>query len=172
MNTTNSERLVIEAQYLLPGGVDSPVRAFRAVGGQPLFIDHGQGATIVPWRLREERSWAPDVDELRRLVTPRTRLIAVCNPNNPTGSILSEEAMGAIVSVAEGQGAWLLSDEVYRGAELDGGESPSFWGRYDRVLVACGLSKAYGLPGLRIGWLAGPAPTIAATVTRFMTMGE
>ena len=124
-------------------------------------VVRGQGATVVPWRLREERRWAADVDELRALVTPRTRLIAICNPNNPTGSILSEEDMRAIVGVAEKQGAWLLSDEVYRGAELDGRESPSFWGRYDRVLVACGLSKAYGLPGLRIGWVAGPAPTIA-----------
>jgi aspartate/methionine/tyrosine aminotransferase len=124
-------------------------------------VVRGQGATVVPWRLREERSWAADVDELRALVTPRTRLIAVCNPNNPTGSILSEEAMRAIVAVAEKSGAWLLADEVYRGAELDGRESRSFWGLYDRVLVACGLSKAYGLPGLRIGWVAGPAPTIA-----------
>jgi aspartate/methionine/tyrosine aminotransferase len=124
-------------------------------------VVRGQGATVVPWRLREERGWAPDLDELRAIVTPRTRLIAVCNPNNPTGSILGEDAMQAIVEVAQRHGTWLLSDEVYRGAELDGRESPTFWGRYDRVLVACGLSKAYGLPGLRIGWVAGPAPTIA-----------
>jgi hypothetical protein len=124
-------------------------------------VVRGQGATVVPWPLREERRWAPDVEELHALVTPRTRLIAVCNPNNPTGSILGEDAMRAIVDVAQRHGSWLLSDEVYRGAELDGRESPSFWGRYDRVLVSCGLSKAYGLPGLRIGWVAGPAPTIA-----------
>ena len=124
-------------------------------------VARGQGATVVPWPLREDRGWAPDLDELRELVTPRTRLIAICNPNNPTGSILSEEAMRGIVEIAQRHGTWILSDEVYRGAELDGKESPSFWGRYDRVLVACGLSKAYGLPGLRIGWVAGPAPTIA-----------
>jgi aspartate/methionine/tyrosine aminotransferase len=124
-------------------------------------VVRGQGATVVPWRLREEHRWEADVDELRALVTPRTRLIAVCNPNNPTGAILGEEAMRAIVAVAEGCGAWLLADEVYRGAELDGRESRSFWGLSDRVLVSCGLSKAYGLPGLRIGWVAGPAATIA-----------
>jgi aspartate/methionine/tyrosine aminotransferase len=121
----------------------------------------GQGATVVPWRLREERGWEADVDELTSLVTPRTKLIAVCNPNNPTGAILSETAMRGIVAVAERVGAWILADEVYRGAELDGRETRSFWGLSDRVLVSCGLSKAYGLPGLRIGWVAAQAPLIA-----------
>lgn len=124
-------------------------------------VVRGQGATLVPWRLREERAWEADVDELAALVTPRTKLIAVCNPNNPTGSILGETAMRAIVAVAERTGAWILSDEVYRGAELDGRETPTFWGLSDRVLVTGGLSKAYGLPGLRIGWVAGPAAMIA-----------
>lgn len=124
-------------------------------------VVRGQGATVVPWRLGEERGWEADVDELASLVTSRTKLIAVCNPNNPTGSILSEAAMRAIVGVADRVGAWILADEVYRGAELDGRESRSFWGLSDRVLVACGMSKAYGLPGIRIGWVAGPSPMIA-----------
>ena len=124
-------------------------------------VVRGQGARVVPWRLREERGWEADVDELAALVTKRTKLIAVCNPNNPTGSILSEAAMRAIVGIAEKAGAWILADEVYRGAELDGRETRSFWGLSDRVLVTGGLSKAYGLPGLRIGWVAGPAPMIA-----------
>jgi aspartate/methionine/tyrosine aminotransferase len=124
-------------------------------------VVRGLGAVVQPWRLREDRGWAADVEELETLVSPRTRLIAVCNPNNPTGGVLSEDAMRAIVRVAEKHGTWVLADEVYRGAELDGRETRSFWGLYDRLLVACGLSKAYGLPGLRIGWVAGPAPTIA-----------
>lgn len=124
-------------------------------------VVRGLGATVVPWRLREERGFEADVEELASLVTPRTKLIAVCNPNNPTGSILGEAAMRAIVAVAERAGAWILADEVYRGAELDGRETRSFWGLSDRVLVACGMSKAYGLPGLRIGWVAGPPSMIA-----------
>ena len=124
-------------------------------------VVRGQGATVIPWRLREERGWEADVEELASLVTPRTKLIAVCNPSNPTGAILSEGAMRAIVAVAERVGAWVLADEVYRGAELDGRETRSFWGLSDRVLVACGMSKAYGLPGLRIGWVAGQAKMIA-----------
>jgi aspartate/methionine/tyrosine aminotransferase len=124
-------------------------------------VIRGWGATIVPWNLREDLGWAPDLDELRRRVGARTRLIVVCNPNNPTGSILSREAMRAIVDVAGRTGAWILADEVYRGAERTEDESPTFWGMYDRLLVTCGLSKAYGLPGLRIGWVVGPRDVVA-----------
>jgi aspartate/methionine/tyrosine aminotransferase len=124
-------------------------------------VVRGQGATVVPWKLREEKAWAPDVDELSRILTPRTRLVVVCNPNNPTGSILTRDAMREIVDRTARSGAWLLVDEVYRGAEREGEETPTFWGMYDRLLVTCGLSKAYALPGLRIGWVVGPAQTIA-----------
>jgi aspartate/methionine/tyrosine aminotransferase len=124
-------------------------------------VVRGQGASVVPWPLREEAGWAPDVDELQRLITPRTRLVVVCNPNNPTGSILARDAMRAIVDRVAARGAWLLVDEVYRGAEREGEETPTFWGSYDRLLVTCGLSKAYALPGLRIGWVVGPAATVA-----------
>ncbi len=109
------------------------------------------------FHLREEQAWATDLEELKRSVTPKTRLIAVCNPNNPTGAILSEQDMQAIVKIADSVGAWLLADEVYQGAERERELTPSFWGRYDRVIVTNGLSKAYGLPGLRIGWLVAPA---------------
>jgi aspartate/methionine/tyrosine aminotransferase len=120
----------------------------------------GLGAGVKPLWLREELNWAPDLEELKRLVTPRTRLIAICNPNNPTGAVLSEAAMAEIVAVAARVGAWLLADEVYRGAEHDGGLTPTFWGRYERVLCTAGLSKAYGLPGLRMGWIVGEPATI------------
>jgi hypothetical protein len=118
------------------------------------------GAYVVPVRLSEERGWGLDLDALGRAVGPRTRLIALCNPNNPTGSILSVSDMQAVVEIAGRNGCWLLADEIYRGAEREGPETPTFWGRYDRLLVNCGLSKAYGLPGLRIGWVVGPAKTI------------
>src|SRR5262249_3308817 len=83
-------------------------------------IVRGQGADAVGGWLGEDRAWAPDFEELRRLVTPRTRIIAVCNPNNPAGSVLTDDAMTAIVNVAARQGIWVVADEVYRGAELDG----------------------------------------------------
>jgi hypothetical protein len=114
------------------------------------------GCEARPWHLREELDWQPDPGELDELVTADTRLILVTNPNNPTGAILSEPAMERIVAAAERVGAWILADEIYRGAELDGVETASFWGRYDRALITSGLSKAYGLPGLRLGWAVVP----------------
>ena len=114
------------------------------------------GATVKPLWLREELRWAPDLDELQRLLTPRTKLVAICNPNNPTGAVLGEEALERICAEAARVGAWVLADEVYRGAEFDGAMTPSFWGRYERVLCTGGLSKAYGLPGLRTGWVVAP----------------
>jgi aspartate/methionine/tyrosine aminotransferase len=68
-----------------------------------------------------------------------------------------------IIEIADSVGAWIYCDEVYRGAELDGCTIDSFFGMYDKVLVNGGLSKAYALPGLRIGWLAGPKELIANT---------
>jgi len=121
------------------------------------------GAVPAAFHLREDRGWAPDLDELRRVVSDRTRMITVCNPSNPTGYTLSGDEMREIVSIAESVGAWVHADEVYRGAELDGVETPSFIGLSDRVMVSGGLSKAYALPGLRLGWLAGPAATISTS---------
>ena len=118
------------------------------------------GAIVKPWWLREKIRWAPDTVELKKLVTPKTKLIAVCNPNNPTGAILSEKAMDEICAAAARVGAWLLADEVYRGAEFNGQETATFYGRYERVIVTCGLSKAYGLPGLRTGWVVAPAALV------------
>lgn len=111
--------------------------------------------------LKEELNWGLDVDELNEAVTDKTRLIAICNPNNPSGHILTGEERKAIVDAADRVGAWILSDEVYAGAEHEGEEiTPSFWGDYDRVYAIGSLSKAYALPGLRIGWVVAPVEMI------------
>ncbi|MFQ5652103.1 MAG: aminotransferase class I/II-fold pyridoxal phosphate-dependent enzyme [bacterium] len=119
------------------------------------------GMKVSPFTLKEELNWQPDLAELEAIVTPATKVIAVCNPNNPTGSVLSESAMAAIIRLAAKTGAWVYADEIYRGAELNGRETPTFLGRYEKVMVCGGLSKAYALPGLRIGWLVGPQQQIA-----------
>ncbi len=111
------------------------------------------------FRLVEERSWSPDLDELRDRAKGASAII-VTNPNNPTGSILSEDEIDEIVGIADGAGAWIIADEIYAGAELDEAASPTFWGRYDRLIVTAGLSKAYGLPGLRVGWALGPPDVV------------
>lgn len=118
-------------------------------------------APTLPFRLREEDGWQPDLDPLDHALEEGATFILVTNPNNPTGAALNEDAMDAIVERAAHHGAWILADEVYQGAEVEGSETPSFWGRYDRVLVTNSLSKAYGLPGLRLGWVLGPADQIS-----------
>jgi aspartate/methionine/tyrosine aminotransferase len=102
-------------------------------------------------------AWSLDLEELDEAVEKKTRAIMLCNPNNPTGYVLSEAEMDAIVGVADRVGAWIVADEIYRGAELDtDAASPTFRGRYDKVVVTSGLSKAFAMPGLRIGWVVAP----------------
>jgi len=114
------------------------------------------GAEVRGFTLRAEAQWEPGPEEVRGAIAPGTKLVVVTNPHNPTGHVLSKEMRQAIVSRAAEVGAWLLADEVYQGAERDGTTTPSFWGSYERVIVVNGLSKAYGLPGLRIGWVVAP----------------
>jgi aspartate/methionine/tyrosine aminotransferase len=118
------------------------------------------GATVKPLWLRESLDWGINIDDLPRVVTEKTKLIAICNPSNPTGAVLRDDMRAAVVAAAAKVGAWVLSDEVYRGAEFDGELTPSFWGGYDQVLCTAGLSKAYSLPGLRTGWVVGPPKMI------------
>ena len=124
-------------------------------------VAKNHGVHVESFNLREADGWAPDLAELDAVVSPRTQLIAVCNPNNPTGRVLNGGEMDAIVNAADRVGAWILADEVYRGAERVGAaESPSFYGRYDKLVAVGSLSKAYGLPGLRLGWLVAPAAVV------------
>jgi aspartate/methionine/tyrosine aminotransferase len=118
------------------------------------------GMVPLPWHLVEEEGWKPDLDELRSALDQGASFVLVTNPNNPTGVALGREELDAVIREAERTGAWILSDEVYQGAELDAPETPTMWGRYDRVLVVNSLSKAYGLPGLRLGWIVGPEETV------------
>jgi aspartate/methionine/tyrosine aminotransferase len=117
----------------------------------------GLGAHVESVWLDEERDWQPVPGDAARAIEPGARLVVVTNPNNPTAQPLGEEAIAEIVETAESVGAWILSDEVYAGGELSGDPTPSLWGRTDRLLVSASLSKAYGLAGLRLGWLVAPA---------------
>jgi aspartate/methionine/tyrosine aminotransferase len=111
------------------------------------------GAIVKPISLLEEQNWSPDFDALESQINAKTKIIVVTNPNNPTGAVMSAEEMRQLIDAAERVGAWLVVDEVFRGAERLQEESPSFWGKYEKTIITSGLSKAYGLPGLRIGWI-------------------
>ncbi len=120
-------------------------------------IAHNFGLKVKTFSLNEEQEWALNIEELNRVVTNKTKLIAVCNPNNPSGHILTAAEMEAVVSAADRAGAWLLADEVYAGTEREIEETtPSFWGHYDKVLAIGSMSK-----GIRITrpthWLGGSA---------------
>ena len=123
-------------------------------------IARGLGARVKEVWLREEWGWRIDLDALRAAVTKRTKVVCVCNPNNPTGQILSAAEMLDVATIVEGQGSWLIADEVYRGAERVAAETSTFYGHHDRIITTGGLSKAYGLPGLRIGWIVAPPERI------------
>jgi aspartate/methionine/tyrosine aminotransferase len=107
-----------------------------------------------------KKRWGLDIDGFRAAVTPDTNVILVTNPNNPTGAVLTEEEMEVVIESARSVDAWILADEIYRGAEVEGDTSPTFWGRYEKVIVTSGLSKAFALPGLRIGWVVAPEELI------------
>jgi aspartate/methionine/tyrosine aminotransferase len=131
------------------------------------------GALVRSFALHAAAGWEPEADEVRRAIVPGTKLVVVTNPHNPTGHVLSDELRRVIVARAAEVGAWLLADEVYQGAERDGVTTASFWGSYERVIVVNGLSKAYGLPGLRIGWIVGPPQFASETWARhdYTTIG-
>ena len=154
----------IEANYLTIRTLLSPEDEIVIM--QPNYLQiwgvaKNHSLNIRTFNLKEENGWAPDLDELKWAITPKTKLIAVCNPNNPTGYILSDDEMGAIISAADSVGAWILADEVYSGAErITSDETKSFYGLYDKVITTGSMSKAYGLPGLRLGWAVGPVPAI------------
>lgn len=153
-----------EANYLVIHTLLEPgdEMALMAPNYQQVWgVATNRGVKISTFHLDENKGWALDVESLRRAITPRTKLIAICNPNNPTGRIMPAAEMDAVVAEAARVGAWLLADEVYGGAERETDvQTPSFYGRYDKVIAVGSMSKAYGLPGLRTGWAVGPADTL------------
>ncbi len=116
-----------------------------------------RGAQVSAFPLLRDNGWRPDLDALEEIVRQGTRMITLTNPNNPAGTVLTEPEMAAVVTAADRVGAWILADEVHRGTEFgDETLTPSFWGRYERTVCVGSLSKAFGMPGVRLGWLVAP----------------
>ena len=152
-----------EANFLLAMAVLNPGDQIVLVVPNYLQIRgwaRALGVEVVEVPLEMSLGWQVDPDRLEAAIGPRTRLISLCSPNNPTGAVMSADQMKAIVGVARRHGVMLHVDEVYRGVELDVNTPPSFADLYEKAVVTGGLSKAMAMPGLRIGWLAGPAATI------------
>ncbi|MBI2325416.1 MAG: pyridoxal phosphate-dependent aminotransferase [Chloroflexi bacterium] len=128
------------------------------------------GARGVPLPLRERNAFDPDLDELRSLITPRTKAIIVNSPHNPTGGVLSAAAVREIARVAREHDLWVLSDEIY-GETLYEGEHRSLLaeeGMPERTILLDGFSKTYAMTGWRLGFGVFPRPLVDP-VTKLVT---
>ena len=121
---------------------------------QHYSIPKAIGAEVRILKLRPENDYLPDLDELRSLVDENTKMITINNPNNPTGSWIPTPTLKAISDIAARVGAYVLSDEVYRGISEDGSYMDSIVDIYDRGISVGSMSKIFSLAGLRLGWIA------------------
>lgn len=156
----------IEANFLLfnallnPGDhVVAPYPAYQQLYSVPRAL----GCDVSLWHIRPETGFRYDVDDLERLVTPQTRLIVINSPHNPTGAMLSAQDAVRVYHLAEAVGAMVLSDEAYRWLTIPGGENlaPPMYDLGPAGISVGTLSKPFGLPGLRLGWMAAPAEIAA-----------
>ena len=120
---------------------------------QPLVLGEAIGAKIKKLVRNEASGWMFDFDQLIELITPKTRLIFICNPNNPTGHLLSEVELKRVAELADCVGAYVLTDEVYRSMEWDNQPTPRIATLYERGISTGSVSKVLGLQGLRTGWM-------------------
>jgi aspartate/methionine/tyrosine aminotransferase len=124
---------------------------------QHTSIPESFGANVTQVHLREHEGYLPNPVALQAAVRPDTRLIVFSNPNNPTGSLMDRAALESVVTIARACGAWILSDEVYRGVNQEGdGFTASIADLYERGISTGSMSKAYSLAGLRLGWIVAP----------------
>jgi len=120
---------------------------------QPLVLGEAIGANVKRLQRSEEQAWRFDLDQLSDLVSDRTRLIFLCHPNNPTGQVITEEALKTVVEIADRVGAYVLCDEVYAGMEWDNRPIVRIANLYDKGISVGSVSKVLGLQGLRTGWM-------------------
>lgn len=144
-------------------------RGDRVVSIVPTYQQHyaipsSIGADVHKLVLEEANAFLPDMDDLRRLVVPGTKLITLTNPNNPTGALIERPMLEEIAEIARSVGAYVLCDEVYRGTNQTGsGMTEAMADIYEKGISTAGMSKAYSLAGLRLGWIVAP-PEVTAQV--------
>ncbi|HVX29098.1 MAG TPA: pyridoxal phosphate-dependent aminotransferase [Nitrolancea sp.] len=172
-----AERVVVT-----PGG--KPIMFFTILalvqaGDEVIYPDPGfpiyesvinfSGATPVPLTLREERDFSFDVDELKSLVSDRTRLVIINSPHNPTGGIIGDEALEELARLAVEHDFLVLSDEIYTRMVYDGTPRSiiSLPGMLDRTIILDGFSKTYAMTGWRLGYGVMPV-ALAEQVTRLV----
>jgi aspartate aminotransferase len=144
------DEVIIPAPYWL-----SYPEMVRIVGGEPVFI-----------QTREENSWKITPEDFENAMTPRTKMIIINSPGNPTGSVYTREELKALSEVAAEEDIYILSDEIYEKLTYDGAEHVSVASispeAYDLTITINGFSKAYAMTGWRLGYLAAPEPIARA----------
>lgn len=121
---------------------------------QHYSIPESIGANVKLYFLKEKNNWLPDIEELSQVVTSKTKLLCINNPNNPTGAVIPNWLLEEIVEFAKQKNIWILSDEVYRGLNMIGNPySLSIADLYEKGISVGSMSKTYSLPGLRLGWI-------------------
>jgi aspartate/methionine/tyrosine aminotransferase len=155
----------IEANFLLFNALLSP--GDRVVAVAPAYqqlssVPRAVGCEVALWHLRHNGGYFYDLDDLRALATPGTRMIVINTPHNPTGAMLSAEQLREIYALAEELDAWVLSDEAYRWLDLPGSEplAPPMRNLGPKGVSTGTFSKPFGLPGLRTGWMAAPEDVV------------
>ena len=168
-NTSADEILVttgaIEANFLLFNELLSA--GDRVVIVDPAYqqlhsVARAIGCDVALWSLRSDNGFHFDLEELRTLAAPGTRMIVINTPHNPTGAMLSDQELQEIYGLAEELDAWVLSDEAYRWLDLPGSSplAPPMRDLGPRAISTGTFSKPFGLPGLRTGWMAAPAEVV------------
>jgi aspartate aminotransferase len=177
-------KVTSEEVVVVPGGkpiIFFTILAFADIGDEVIYPNPGfpiyesminyVGAKAVPIRLREEKDFGFDVNELASLITDRTRLIIINSPQNPTGGVLSKQDIRDIADVIGDRNIMVLSDEIYSRLIFDGGQHHSIMslpGFQDRTILLDGFSKTYAMTGWRMGYGVMRAD-LAPHITRLMT---
>jgi aspartate/methionine/tyrosine aminotransferase len=168
----SSEATMIALMAMVESGdkVLFAVPNFMQVDG----LGRALGMNVQRLPLLPDQGWQIDPDALAQAANGGVKLIAVTNPGNPTGAVLSPRSREVLLETARRAGAWLMVDEIYRGGEIDGAETETFYGSYDRVIVTSSLSKSFACPGLRLGWIVGPEEVVEEAAERqdYTTIGS
>ncbi len=154
----------IGANYLLFMSLvepDDEVITFLPTYQQHYSVPESIGATVHKVILKEENNFLPDLDELRKLVNSKTKLINFPNPNNPTGAFIDETMLNEIIEIAKSVDAYILTDEAYRGMNHEGERfSTSIVDLYNKGISTSSMSKTFALAGLRTGWVCASRDVI------------
>jgi aspartate/methionine/tyrosine aminotransferase len=146
--------------------------ALLDAGDEAIFPDPGfpiyssmitfSGATAVPLPLREKNDFNPDLDELRSLLTDRTKLIILNSPENPTGGVLSQNVIREIAQIARARDLWVLADEIYAEILYEGSHHSILHedGMDERTILLDGFSKTFAMTGWRLGYGVFPWPLV------------